>query len=113
MTQNSAQVSDDQILLTIFLKHDQSKTLGEIGEQLAKTGFWRNFPPEGIEVASWYVFMGIGQVVTLKVPASRLRDVNLAIERNAWGAFKTEFYATYDFTPAWHNFRDQALKDSK
>lgn len=113
MTQSSANENSDQILLTIFLKHDQTKTLGEINEQLTKTGFWRRFPPEGIDVASWYVMMGIGQVVTLKVPASRLRDVNLAIERNAWGAFKTEFFATYDFTPAWHNFRKEALKDSE
>jgi hypothetical protein len=29
--------------------------------------------------------MGIGQVVTLKLPAERLRAVNLAIEQNAWG----------------------------
>ncbi len=41
--------------------------------------------------------MGIGQVVTLRVPASRLRDVNLAIEKCAWGAFRTEFYPTYDY----------------
>ena len=102
---------EDQILLTIFLKHDQSMNLEEINEKLKKTGFYKNFPPEGIEVASWYVMMGIGQVVTLKVPASRLREVNLTIEKNAWGAFKTEFYATYDFTPAWHNFREKALKD--
>jgi hypothetical protein len=33
------------------------------------------------------------------VPASRLREVNRAIEHSAWGAFRTEFYATYDFKP--------------
>ena len=43
--------------------------------------------------------MGIGQVVTLRVPASRLRDVNRAIEQSAWGAYRTEFYPTYDFKP--------------
>jgi hypothetical protein len=43
--------------------------------------------------------MGIGQVVTLRVPQEKLRAVNLAIERNAWGAFRTEFYPTYDFRP--------------
>ena len=41
--------------------------------------------------------MGIGQVVTLRVPAERLRDVNRAIEQTAWGAYRTEFYATYDY----------------
>ncbi len=48
-------------------------------------------------MVSWYVMMGIGQVVTLRVPAERLRDVNRAIEQTAWGAYRTEFYATYDY----------------
>lgn len=104
-------MGDDQFLLTIFLKHNQEMTLAEIQEQLDKTGFWKNFPPEGIEVESWYVMMGIGQVVTLRVPAGRLREVNRAVELHAWGAFKTEFYATYDFTPAWQSFREKALSD--
>jgi len=91
----------DAILLTIFLKHDQTKTLAELNQQLDKTGFYKKFPPEGVEVVSWYVMMGIGQVVTLRVPPEKLRPVNLAIEQNAWGTFKTEFYATYDFKPVW------------
>jgi hypothetical protein len=88
----------DSILLTIFLKHDQSKTLTEIQADLKASSFWKTFPPEGIEVASWYIMMGIGQVVTLQVPPARLREVNLAIERTAWKAFRTEFYTTYDYT---------------
>jgi len=50
-------------------------------------------------VVSWYVMMGIGQVVTLRFPAERLRDVNLALEQSAWGAFRTDFYPTYDYKP--------------
>jgi hypothetical protein len=34
------------------------------------------FPPEGIVVESWYVAMGLGHVVTLRVPPARLREVN-------------------------------------
>jgi len=90
---------EGEILLTIFFKHDQSKNLGEINERLEQTEFWKKFPPEGIEVVSWYVMMGIGQVATLRLPGHRLRDVNLAIEQGAWGAFSTEFYPTYDFRP--------------
>ena len=41
--------------------------------------------------------MGIGQVVTLRVPAERLREVNRAVEETAWGGYRTEFYATYDY----------------
>lgn len=100
------------ILLTIFLKHDQSKTIDEIQAELRKNGFYQNFPPQGVEIVSWYVMMGIGQVVTLRVPAEKLREVNLAIEHGAWKAFRTEFYATYDFKPIWENEqREKALSD--
>lgn len=87
------------LLLTVFLRHDQGKTLAEIGSHLDKTGFWKKFPPPGVTVVSWYVMMGIGQVATLSLPAEKLREVNLAIEQSAWGAFRTEFYPTYDFRP--------------
>lgn len=114
MTNPSSELnpSSDQMMLTIFLKHDQSKTLDEIGQHLDQTGFWKKFPPEGVEVVSWYVMMGIGQVVTLRFPASKLREVNLAIERSAWGAFRSEFYPTYDYTSIWQGRREKALNES-
>jgi hypothetical protein len=99
--------SGDAILLTVFLKHQQDKNLAEINARLAQGGFYQNFPPQGVAVVSWYVMMGIGQVVTLSVPAAKLRDVNLMIEKNAWGAFDTEFYATYDFQPVWESLRKE------
>ena len=95
----------DEILLTIMLKHQQDKNLGEINAKLDETGFWQKFPPEGVDVVSWYVMMGIGQVVTLKLPADKLRAVNLAIEQSAWGAFDTEFHPTYDFRPVWQRIK--------
>jgi hypothetical protein len=42
-----------------------------------------SFPPEGVEVVSWQVMMGVGQVVTLRLPASRLREVNRIRENTA------------------------------
>lgn len=69
-------MDDRQYLLTVFFKHDQSKNLDEIQALLRESGFWRDFPPEGIEIVSWYVMMGIGHVVTLRVPSSRLRELN-------------------------------------
>ncbi|MGG6863503.1 UNVERIFIED_CONTAM: hypothetical protein P3C85_11050 [Pseudomonas aeruginosa] len=91
-------VQDDDILLTIFLRHDQSRNLKEIDAQLKRQGFFESFPPKGVEVVSWYVMMGVGQVVTLRLPAIKLREVNLAIENSAWGAFRTEFYPAYDYS---------------
>jgi len=90
---------NNAILLTIFLKHDQSMNIQEIKSVLKEQDFFENFPPEGVAVVSWYVMMGIGQVVTLEVPAHKLREVNLAIESSAWKAFSTEFYPTYNLYP--------------
>jgi hypothetical protein len=95
--ENAAPTADNAVMLTIFLKHDQSRPLGELNAQLTKQGFYKAFPPDGIEVVSWYVMMGIGQVVTLRLPASRLREVNRIFETMAWGVYRTEFYPTYDY----------------
>ena len=88
---------DNAVMLTIFFKHDETRPLGELNAQLDRQGFYKAFPPDGVEVVSWYVMMGIGQVVTLRLPASRLREVNRIIETSAWGAYHTEFYPTYDY----------------
>ena len=92
-------MTEEQLLLTVFFRHDQSRNLDQIQAYLKESGFWQEFPPQGVEVVSWYVMMGIGHVVTLSVPPSRLREVNIAIEKRAWPAFRTEIYTTYDFTP--------------
>src|SRR4051794_31444946 len=95
----AAPTPDNAVMITVFLKHDQSRPLGELNAQLDKQGYYKTFPPAGIEVVSWYVMMGIGQVVTLRLPASRLREVNRALENTAWGSYRTEFYPTYDYKP--------------
>jgi hypothetical protein len=94
---NAAATADNAVMLTIFLKHDQSRPVSELNAQLEKQGYYKAFPPPGTEVVSWYVMMGIGQVVTLRLPASRLREVNRIIENSAWGSYHTEFYPTYDY----------------
>ena len=93
LAENAAPTADNAVMLTIFLKHDQSRPLSE----LTKQGYYKAFPPAGIEVVSWYVMMGVGQVVTLRLPASRLREVNRIFENTAWGSYRTEFYPTYDY----------------
>lgn len=90
----------ENMLLTVFLKHDQGMNNDQRGELLAATGFNQNFPPEGVEIVDHYVMMGIGQVIVLRMPPDLLRRVNVAIERGAWGAYETEFYITYDLAEA-------------
>ncbi len=94
---SAAPTADNAVMITIFFKHDQSRPLSELNAQLERQGFYKAFPPPGIEVVSWYVMMGIGQVVTLRLPASRLREVNRILENTAWGSYRTEFYPTYDY----------------
>ncbi|MGU3545510.1 hypothetical protein [Methylobacterium sp. A52T] len=96
-TGSAAATADNAVLLTVFLRHDQSRPLAELNAQLAKQGFYKAFPPPGIEVVSWNVVMGIGQIIVLRLPASRLREVNRVLEDTAWGAYRTEFYPTYDY----------------
>jgi hypothetical protein len=107
--ENAGPTADNAVMITIFLKHDQSRPLSALNAQLDQQGYYKTFPPAGIEVVSWYVMMGIGQVVTLRLPASRLREVNRAIENTAWGSYRTEFYPTYDYKAIAQGLRDKAL----
>ena len=36
-------------------------------------------------------------MVTLRLPASRLREVNRILEDTAWDSYRTEFCPTYDY----------------
>jgi hypothetical protein len=74
--------------------------ISEINELAAQNRLNEIFPPEGVEIVDHYVFMGIGQVIVLRVPPNRLRMLNIALERGAWGAYQTEFYVTYDLAAA-------------
>ena len=72
-------------------------TLAEIQKLQEEREFWKAFPPAGAAMVSWYVMMGICQVVILEVPAAKLRDVNVALEKTAWKAFCTEFLSYLRF----------------
>jgi 2-iminobutanoate/2-iminopropanoate deaminase len=102
--------AEGKVRITVFLRHDQSKNLDQIDEILYGQGFWSKFPPEGAAIVSWQVLMGIGQVVTLETDADKVRAVNLAVEKMAWGAFRTEFYLSYDFLPVLEKKRAEAAR---
>jgi hypothetical protein len=95
----SVEPVEETVLLTIVLRHDQSKNLDGIQGHLGRMEWWDRFPPKGAEIVSWNVVMGIGQIVTLRLPPRLIPTVNVEIERSAWGVFSTEFYPTYDFVP--------------
>ena len=97
-----------KIMLTVFLRHDEAKTVDEINEHLRQTGWYDKFPPPGVDLVAWFVMMGIGQVVIVRLPPDRLRDTNRVIESAAWGGFRTEFYPTYDYRRLWAEAKRQA-----
>ena len=107
---SAAATPDNAILMTVFLKHDQSRPLAELNAQLARQGFYKAFPPRGVEVVSWTVAMGIGQVIVVRLPATRLRELNRVLEDTAWGAYRTEFYPTYDYKAVGLAEHDKAVK---
>ena len=53
--------------------------------------------------------MGVGQIVTLRLPPHLLNLVNVAIERSAWRIL-IEFYPTYNFMPVRERLKRQWLE---
>ncbi|MEM9797070.1 MAG: hypothetical protein AAF919_11300 [Pseudomonadota bacterium] len=88
---------EDQVLVTVVFKHDQTMPIEDIVDQARANGFYDNFPPENAQVVSWTSAMGLGQVVALQIPAGSVRELNRAVVFGAWGAFSTDIYLTYDF----------------
>ena len=97
--------SEETLLVTVILHHDQSKNLDEIMAYLEQSGFYREFPPEGSELVSWVVAMSFGFIISLRVKPAALRTLNRFIEQRAWGAFRSEVYPSYDFAPIAETFK--------
>ena len=51
--ENAAPTAENAVMLTIFFKHDQSRPLSELNAPLERQGFYKAFPPAGVEVFSW------------------------------------------------------------
>jgi hypothetical protein len=97
--------ADQKLLVTVILHHDQSKTLDEIMAHTKKTGFYRDFPPEGSELVSWVVAMSYGFIIQLRLEPAALRNLNRFMEQKAWGVFRYEVYPSYDFEPIAQKFK--------
>ncbi len=107
--------TEDSVVVTVILKHQQNKNLPEIRRILEAQGFWDLFPPKDCRVLSWTLAMGIGHIIVLQVPVSSVRRLNLAVENGAWGAFTSEFYLSYDYKAIWQEYieRREAARDDR
>ncbi len=47
-TPTATPLADSTFRLTIFLKHDESKPLPQINQQLKEQGYFKQFPPPGM-----------------------------------------------------------------
>jgi hypothetical protein len=97
----------ETFLVTVFLRHDQSNNLDAVQSKLKAADWWERFPPEGVEIVSWIVAMGFGQIVTLRTTPARLASINVELERSAWGVFRTECFPAYDFAPVREKIRER------
>lgn len=109
-TTPAGEIEVDSVTITVILKHQQDKNLPEIRRVLEAQGFWDIFPTSDSRVVSWTLAMGLGHIITIKIPAGAIRRLNLALENGAWGAFDTEIYITYDYMPIWQDYLDQKME---
>ncbi len=98
---------DGTMLVTLILKHHPGLTLDDVQSRLKASDWWDQFPPAGVQVVSWTVAMGLGQIATLRLPPQRLPALNLELERRGWGVFSTECHPTYDFVPVRERIRER------
>ena len=103
----SGELEGDSVTITVILKHQQNKNLPEIRRILEAQGFWDIFPTSDSRVVSWTLAMGLGHIITIKIPVGAIRRLNVAIENGAWGAFDSEIYITYDYMPIWKEYVDK------
>lgn len=58
--ENASPTADNAVMLTIFLKHDQSRPLSELNAQLARQGFYKAFGRYRTEFYPTYDYKAIG-----------------------------------------------------
>lgn len=99
--QDPAQIqpNPDAVLMVVTLRQTQEMNLEQMSAAVRGGGFWKAFPPEGVKVVGWYILMGIGHLVVLEVPPVKVRELNRSLEATAYGIYRVEIHAGYDFLP--------------
>ena len=95
-------------LLTLVLHQDKEQSVAQFKTQLENNGFQETFPPAGVEIVSWTGVLGLGHVITLRLPTYLVPDVRQAVDACEWGKIEPKLYSSYDFEPFWHDLGGQA-----
>lgn len=97
------------VRLTLILKHHAGLVLDDVQSRLKASNWWFDFPPEGVKIVSWEVVMGFAQICILEVPGDRVAEVNVELERRAWGVFTVDVHPSYDFLPVRERIKARVL----
>jgi hypothetical protein len=90
-------------LLTLVLHQDKEQSVADFKTQLEANGFQEAFPPQGVEIVSWTGVLGLGHVITLRLPTYLVPDVRQAVDACKWGKIEPRLYSSYDFEPFWQD----------
>ena len=91
----------------------RSKNLAEINQELKKNGYYDQFPPPGVTVDSWYVVMGIGQIVTLACPGEQAARGHTRCWKIPRGARTARSFFRPTTTRLWPSSSARPLRNKK
>ncbi len=94
-------------LLTLVLHQTKDQSVEEFQQQLRDNHFQQAFPPDGVEIVSWTGVVGMGYVITMRLPNYKVPEVRHAINARKWGDITPKLYSAYDFEPFWHDMGGQ------
>ena len=88
---------EDMQSRTLYLRADQPRAMAELNRQLRSPGASGDVLAPGVEVISWYVLMGIGQIVTLRLKRPSPHGLMPLSEANRGPLFRTDACEAFDF----------------
>jgi hypothetical protein len=96
-----SQESEAGVLLTVVLHQEDDLTVEQMRSTFEKNDFQAVFPPRGARVESWHGVLGLGHVITLRLPAHQIPEVRQDIEEREWGDIRPRLYTSYDYRQLW------------
>jgi hypothetical protein len=82
-------------LLTLIIHEELSKEKALI-PMLSKDKLRSKFERYGAEIISWRVALGLGEIITVRVPAGELRTVHRDVAALQSGSLQIGYYPTYE-----------------
>lgn len=91
------------VLLTVLVDYRANSRRTGRNQWLDRSGFYKYFPPEDVDVVAVRELLGLGTMYTLRVPPSKMANVQSAVDVLAAEAVDVEVYPSYNFLPTYKN----------